>query len=106
MSEAVTDAEAIAPYPAIRKACLEIAYDNGGVNRYRPESQVKKEIDSFLSSRPYSDQFAAIDAWLADVTDEEFETVCAGDEVERDAVMRAAPPFTETLLDEYFQEVC
>lgn len=96
----------MASYPIIRKACLEIAYDNGGVNRDRPEKQVSVEIDGFLSSRPYSDQFAAIDAWLAALPPADLETICAGDQDEAEKIMASAPAFTDQLLNEYFDEVC
>lgn len=94
------------PFSNIRNACLYIARDNGGVNRHRPEAQVRGEIDRFLAQRGYSDHFSEIDAWLGSLSEGELETVCAGEETERLDVMRSSPPFTETLLDEYFNEVC
>lgn len=93
-------------YPNIKKACMEISYDNGGVNRHRPETQVRKETADFLAARPYSDQFFAIDTWLGSLGRDEMQTICAGEETEQRAILASAPPFTAQLLDEYFDEVC
>lgn len=93
-------------YPNIEKACLEITYDNGGVNRYRAEAQVRKEMADFLAARPYSDQFGKIDEWLGSLSKDDLITICAGEEAEQHAILSVAPPFTSQLLDEYFEEVC
>lgn len=93
-------------YPNIEKACLEISYDNGGVNRFRPETQVRKEMTDFLAGRPYSDHFEKIDKWLGGLSKDDLLTVCAGEESEQVKILSVAPPFTSQLLDEYFEEVC
>jgi hypothetical protein len=90
----------------IRKACLLISYDNGGVNRYRSETQVLREMQKFVDSRPYNDEIKAIDAFLGTLTPDQMETICAGEESEANAILVGAPAFTETLLEEYFEEVC
>lgn len=89
-------------YPNIEKACLEISYDNGGVNRYRPEAQVRKEMTDFLASRHYSFHFREIDNWLGGLSKDALITVCAGEETEQNAILSTAPPFTSTLLEQYF----
>lgn len=94
------------PFLNIRNACLEIAYDNGGVHRERSVQQVRHEIDSFLSSRSYSDHFAAIDSWLSTLNTAQLETVCNGEGSEAAAIVASAPAFTDQLLEEYFEEVC
>jgi hypothetical protein len=96
----------MSPHANIQKACLEISYDNGGVNRYRPVEQVQKAMDDFLATRPYSDNFAEIDKWLGTLSKDELQTVCAGEESEMQAILSSAPAFTATLLEEYFDEVC
>jgi len=83
-----------------------ISYDNGGVNRYRSEVQVLREMQRFVDSRPYNAELKAIDDWLGTLTEGQMETVCAGEMSEADAILVAAPAFTETLLHEYFEEVC
>lgn len=93
-------------HPNIERACLEISYDNGGVNRHRPETQVRKEMADFLAARPYSDHFAEIDKWLGRLSKDDLQTVCAGEESEQRSILSVAPAFTSQLLDEYFEEVC
>ncbi len=89
----------------IRKACLLISYSNGGINRDRAETKVLRELQRFIDSRPYADELKPIDAWLGTLTEHQFETVCDGDQDEAEAITKAAPPFTEMLLDEWF-DVC
>lgn len=90
----------------IRKACLLISYSNGGVNRYRSEARVLREMQQFIDSRPYNAELKAIDSWLGSLTKEQLETVCDGEMSEADAILKDAPAFTETLLHDYFEDVC
>lgn len=89
----------------IRKACLLISYSNGGINRYRPETQVLRNMQRFIDSRPYADELKSIDAWLGTLTEDVFEGVCDGDQDEADMISQTAPAFTGTLLNEWF-DVC
>lgn len=90
----------------IRKTCLLISYSNGGVNRDRSEARVLREMQHFIDSRPYNSELKAIDEWLGTLTDDQLETVCDGEQSEMDAIMKDAPAFTETLLHDYFEDVC
>lgn len=90
---------------SIRKACLLISYSNGGVHRGRSERAVKAKIGAFLALLPYADALPAIDTWLATLNSEQLETVCDGEQSERDAIMSNAPPFANQLLDDWF-EIC
>lgn len=90
----------------IRKACLLISRSNGGINRNRSESQVLREMQRFLDLSAYRDELPPIDAWLGTLTPEQFETVCDGEMSEADAILKDAPPFTNTLLGDYFEDVC
>ncbi|MGF7005810.1 hypothetical protein [Aminobacter sp. BE322] len=93
-------------YPGIVRAALEIAYDNGGINRFRPETKMRKEFADFLERQP-QEILPAIDAWLTGLSTEDLETVCcASCEPEGEALMAKAPPFTDQLLNDYFDEVC
>lgn len=92
-------------YPGILRAALEISLDNGGINRSRAEPQMRKELAQFLAHQP-SDILPAIDKWLAALSDNDLETVCCGEQSEMAAVMQDAPPFTDKLLNDYFEEVC
>lgn len=98
-------AEASDRYPGIKRAALEIAYDNGGIHRDRSEKQMLRELSNFLDRQP-EELLSAIDVWLARLSAECLEIVCAGEQFEADAVLRDAPPFTLTLLNDYFNEVC
>lgn len=89
----------------IRKACMLISYSNGGVNRDRAEPRVLREMQRFIDSRPYLDELKPIDAWLGTLTAHQLETVCDGEQTEAEAITKAAPAFTETLLNEWF-DVC
>lgn len=93
-------------FPNIARACLEIALDNGGINRSRPLSAASKETAHFLTSRPYYDHLPAIDRWLGQLTEDDFSTICTGEYSEMESVLAGAPPFTDDLLNEYFDEVC
>lgn len=89
----------------IRKACLLISYSNGGINRGRTELKALRELQRFIDSRPYADELKPIDAWLGTLTESQFETVCDGDQDEAEIITKAAPAFTETILNEWF-DVC
>lgn len=105
----MTDEKPHAAYPGIYKAALEIAGDNGGINRGRSEAQHRLDFDAFMSAGQLpAGALKAIDAWLSALTDDEMHVVCAGEEAEMLAFIRdrQAPAFTLELLDEIFGEVC
>lgn len=105
MSEQSERQERPTQYPGIRRAALAIAYDNGGINRYRSERQMFDEFERWITHQP-ADILPAIDAWLLDLSDEHLNLICAGDEVEQAEILQSAPPFTDKLLTDYFDEVC
>ncbi len=95
----------------IERAAILIARDSGGINRLRSEEDVLFECCVWLVKQlERSDEvesgLLAIDEWLADLSDEQIETVCCGEEREQQAVLMSAPPFTDELLQRYFLEVC
>lgn len=94
-------------YPGIARAALLIALDNGGINRHRSQQQQERERERWLATQP-EEILASVDAWLATLSDDQLEQVCCGGEgePEREAVMADAPPFTDELLNSYFDEVC
>jgi len=92
-------------WPGIECAMFLIALDNGGVNRDRPEQQVRREIRQWLAKQP-ADLLPAVDKWLASLSDDDLETVCAGEHTDAQALLASAPPFTDQLLNAYFDEVC
>lgn len=94
-------------YPAVTRACLEVALDNGGINRGRSIAKQGKELERFLAGRP-AEELDLVEPWLASLTEDELRTVAAGgqDEPETIKLMERAPPFTDALLNAYFDEVC
>lgn len=94
------------PFPGIAAACLIVALDNGGINRGR--SQRKQQADYRRWIAKQDGNLAEIDAWLSGLSKETLETVCVGgqDEPETIAAKADAPPFTDDLLNDYFDEVC
>ena len=93
-------------YPGIRRACMLITVDNGGLHRGRSERKVLSDMERFLAQRAYGDEFGAIDRWLAALDDEALQIVCCGEEREMEAAIERAPPFTSALLNDYFEQVC
>ena len=91
-------------FAGIERAHLEIAYDNGGIHRGRSERVAKTELRRFLGTVPY--ELREIDAGLSSLSEEQLQVVCAGEETEQIAVLANAPPFTDALLNEIFEEVC
>jgi len=49
-----------------------------------------------------------IDTWLARLSDEDLEEVCCGGagEPRQVELLEQAPPFTDSLLNDFFDEVC
>ncbi|QFT69586.1 hypothetical protein FIU93_22565 [Labrenzia sp. THAF35] len=92
-------------FPGIEKACVEIAYDNGGINRMRSEKKMRQECRAFLE-RADNGYLTEIDAWLAAQSVEDLRIIAGGEETEIADLMKAAPPFTNALLNQYFNEVC
>ncbi len=90
----------------IRKTLLLISRSNGGINRDRSEARVLREMQHFVDSRPYNTELKAIDIWLGLLTADQMETVCDGEQSEMETIMASAPAFTETLLNDYFEDVC
>lgn len=91
-------------YPNIRRATQLIALDNGGVNRTRSEKQRLKEYGRWLD-RQAAEVLEPIDKWLGMLTEDQMDKVC-NDTSEAEELLAAAPPFTDDLLESYFDEVC
>lgn len=94
-------------YPGLRRASLEIALDNGGIHRGRSVEAQEAEFERWLLRHP-SDVLDPVDAWLASLSEDDIRVVCtAGEgEPEQTALLEVAPPFTDYLLTDYFDEVC
>lgn len=91
-------------YPNIEKAHLEIAYDNGGINRYRSEDKAQRELRCFLPQLPYTqDVMLTIDAWLGSLSADDLQAVCIGEDCAADALLMSAPPHTQAVLTAIFE---
>lgn len=92
-------------YPHIMRACTEIAYDNNGINRTRPEAEQRAQCAKWLEKFP-PEKLADYDHWLSTLSEEELDTVCTGEETERDMLFESAPLEADYFFDSYFNEVC
>jgi hypothetical protein len=92
-------------FAGIERAAILIALDNGGINRFRPEAKVRKEFAHWIETQP-QEMLPPIDAWLASLTDEQLELVCCDTENGGHELLLSAPPFTDDLLNTYFDEAC
>lgn len=73
-------------YPAIKKAALSIAYDNGMINRDNSEEQYLACVEEVLKGGTWF--LAQIEACLQVLSDEDLDTVCCGDEEERKELLK------------------
>lgn len=90
-------------YPGIARAALEMAYDNGGVNRFRPESATIEELDIILAHDTYATlDLSTISEWLSGLSYDELVIAVAGEETETAELMAAAPVGTIELLNAIF----
>lgn len=96
--------------PALKRAMLEIAYDNNMIGNPSlggsTEEQVLDQTEEVLGAEgvDFAD-LVVIDAWLATLTQEELELVCSGEESEAAEFMksRRAPEHTSGLLNDLFE---
>lgn len=72
----------ILAYPALRKAIVEIAYDNGCVNRFSTEDEVVQNACDALVVEYTLDQLKEVNDHLATLTDEDLNELCAGEHQE------------------------
>lgn len=80
--------QTISRYPAIQKAALAIAYDNGMVNRGTTEAEFLHRVDKVLQHEP---QLKAVESVLASFTEEQLDTLCTGEEQEQLALLAGNP---------------
>ena len=82
-------------YPGIERATIEMAYDNGCVNRDRSEESLLLDLVSWL--RDVDDEHGldreallGIDAWLTSLSEEDMHMLCAEEEREQQVVQAKA----------------
>lgn len=96
---------ALVRFPNIKKAALEISYDNGGIHRDRSEAKMLRELNTWLMEHETFYAMPAIDAWLAGLSQTALQTVCSGEESEATVFLRSAPADTSALLNAIFESV-
>lgn len=89
-------------YPNIEKTCLEIAYDNGAINRREPKEAMVDKISTFIKLQEGQIDLDSIEIWLGMLDKESFEILCCGDVSDIPDTMANAPIFTAALLDNWF----
>lgn len=93
-------------HDGITKAALEIAYDNGGINRYRTEEDALIELNTFLVAHGHKYDLTAIDKWLVSLDEDHLAACCHEEEETMLKALEGAPSGTHDLLNEIFEEVC
>lgn len=92
--------------PGVSKAIVLMERCNGGVNRYRTEADVLRAIGKAIPQHGLDIAFnlAAIDKYLASLSDDDLLNVVDGDQDERKAFMKKtdAPDGTDELLEFFF----
>jgi hypothetical protein len=88
-------------YPFIRSAALEIAYDNGMVNRFMAEDQVLRDMEILMRRDFTPEQIAAIENDLANLTDQQLVELCTAEETVHPKVL----DITNQLLNLFFEDV-
>lgn len=103
-------------YPGIERATVAMAYDNGCINRDRPEERLKQDLAKWLALDAGSkfgltpEQLEQIDAWLAQLENDRIDMLVAGGEDEQEMLLICAPypgrgGITDLLLTWIFEEV-
>lgn len=79
-------------FPHIRSFALEIAYDNGMINVAHPEDCFLAECDAIMGADGmYDEDHARLDDWLATLSQDELETLAAGEETEMNTIRERCP---------------
>lgn len=81
-------------YPGLRRAALEIAYDNGMVNRTTTEEKWLTSLDPIVGATGVDHaDLQAMSEFIDTLTEEELNELCCGGqgEPEQEAVLNRAP---------------
>ena len=77
-------------YPSIKEAALNIAYENGVVNRTTTETEVLENLDEIIDSHNNED-LNTIDRWLCGLDEVDFENLTTGDVDSAEFIMEGCP---------------
>lgn len=81
-------------YPNIRKAFLEMSYDNGGINIGRTEEDAiaaSEPVMSTIASEVICGDLVRLDEWLGTLSDYDIGVLTAGEETEATALAAKGP---------------
>lgn len=81
-------------YPNIRRAYLEMSYDNGGINVTRTEEDAitdSQPVMSTIAGNVSADDLQRLDAWIGTLSDDQVQTLIAGEETETAAIVALGP---------------
>ena len=79
-------------FPGIRRIALEIAYDNGMINRYQSQSVWLSSLDEVLGADGVDEaDLRVLDEWCLTLSDEDAETLAAGEQTEMEEVAARCP---------------
>lgn len=95
----------ISRFASIVKAAKAIWYDNGMVNREEPEEQHMAKLIPWLNTwyQMYPIQISAIDLELSNLSPEQLETLCCGEETEQEELASAlVNDFLNLIFDERY----
>lgn len=96
----------ISKYPGLKKAALEIAYDNGMINRLETEESFLKSLDYTLGAEGvYHEDLQTWSNWLETLSEETLNELCCGDEEAIAKIIKEAPKgeLLNGLLNDIFE---
>ncbi len=88
--------------PGIHAAIIEIAYDNGIVNRDHTEQEVLDHIAAHFITADDA-LIDGVDTYLRSLPTAHFQTLCSGEEQDRKNI--GAPPYVMLFLDDLFENM-
>lgn len=70
-------------FPALKKACEHIAYDNGMINRFNPAADVLDEMFDRVRAEFSNEEIQTAENEMATFSEEELELACTDTENEK-----------------------
>ncbi len=91
-------------FPQILKVAMNIAYDNGTINRNEGEKLYLERVAYILEHRPVS-TVIKLELFLRDKADEALNLIAAGEHKDAQDELSGAPDivFANKLFDEFFE---
>lgn len=82
----------IADYPRVKAVVLDIAYDNGMVNRVEPKEATLQRLEEALGAEGvYTEDVDALEAWLGTLTKDQLDTLASGEHGDMGELVSQAP---------------